>query len=469
MIRQTFLRSVATMFLASALFSCGDVKRPVEPVSRSYISRTGAAPAGLIPIAGGWVVDAQAVVVLKSNVAISDFLTRNQLTQVVVVRVGQTDYILVERHGLPVDELVNSLRLQENDVESADYNHALEAPEYEGTPMSFDDQNGTLTSTNYNQQRFLGIIRQPEALTVATGFGARVAILDTGVDAGHPGWSSPPTSMELGLDWTILPPGPRAEETADDVDQDGDGSPHEAHGHGTHVAGIVHLTAPGATLIPIRVLSDDGWGTSIGLAGGIVDAMTRQANIINMSLGLGQDVEIVRDAVDLAIQHGIGVVASAGNSPSGIDQYPASYHGVVSVTAVDRYDHVASFANHGTRVRMSAPGVGVISLYARAPGHGSYALGNGTSMAAPFAAGAAALVLSNQDGLTGVVATEMVINSSTPIDDLNPSVAGLIGHGRVDLRAPLQGEWVPLDPPDDEVFPSPSPSPSGYPTIKPKP
>jgi hypothetical protein len=90
-------------------------------------------------------------------------------------------------------------------------------------------------------------------------------------------------------------------------------------------------------------------------------------------------------------------------------------------------------------------------------------------MAAPFAAGAAALVLSNQDGLTGVVATEMVINSSTPIDDLNPSVAGLIGHGRVDLRAPLQEEWVPLDPPDDEVFPSPSPSPSGYPTIKPKP
>jgi subtilisin family serine protease len=327
--------------------------------------------------------------------------------------------------------------------------------------MSFDDQNGTLTSAEYGEQPQLDCIHIHEALAITGGAGTRIAILDTGIDAGHPGWAG--TRIVIGKDFSVRPPGPRADETADNDDFDHDGQPHEAFGHGTHVAGIAHLVAPQSTLIPIRVLNDDGWGTTVGLANGILNAIALQADVINMSLGLTRDAPMVRHAVEHALSLGIGVVASAGNNATREDQYPASYPGVSSVTAVDEDDRLAPFAGRGPNVDVSAPGVRVVSLFARGPGRGLYASGNGTSMAAPFLAGAAALFRSTQPDLYGLYAAEVVVGSSTPIDDLNPTVVGQIGQGRVDLRSALV-----VDPPLDDVI-YPLPPPSGRPQIKPRP
>lgn len=467
MIRHASLRGVSIVFMAALLSSCGEMKRPVEPGTTTHFSRpTGAASSNLVDVSGHMVIDGQAVMVLNRGLSASDFLARNQLTQLGLARVDDTEYTLVGRSDMSASALVEFLRGQENDVFSVDFNYGIESPEGGGQPMSFDDQNGTLSAASYNLQPQLDRIHLAEAHAITNGAGVRVAILDTGVDANHPGWYRTP--MVLGSDFSGDQPGPRADETADNEDFDGDDSPHEAYGHGTHIAGIVRLTSPGATLIPIRVLNDDGWGSTFGLICGIAEAIQLEADVINMSLGLTEDVPYVRNAVESAVQHGIGLVASAGNKASAIDQYPASYPGVVSVTAVTASDVLAPFASYGTHVSISAPGVNVVSLYAQTPEDhaGDYALGNGTSMAAPFVAGAIALAMSTGQAESGALAAEYVIGVSTPIDPLNPTRTGLIGEGRVDLRAAAGG----LTAEDDDAIPLPwpSPSPGGFPTIKPK-
>jgi subtilisin family serine protease len=462
MIRQAPLRGVATLLLAALLSSCGETRRPVVPTTSSSIPRSIAGRTDLVPVGDVFAVDGQAVVVLNPSATLSGFLNRYQLSELQTVVIDQTEYLLVQSAGIKAADLVGLLG-RDLEVASVDYNYALQAPEYEGTPMSFDDQNGTLTSAEYGEQEQLDRIHIHEALAITGGAGTRIAILDTGIDAGHPGWAG--MRIVMGKDFSVRPPGPRADETADDDDFDHDGQTHEAFGHGTHVAGIARLVAPQSTLIPIRVLNDDGWGTTVGLASGILQAVAMQADVINMSLGLTRDVPMVRHAVEHAMSRKIGLVASAGNNATRDEQYPANYPGVFSVTAVDDDDRLAPFAGRGPSVDVSAPGTRVISLFARGPGRGLYASGSGTSMAAPFLAGAAALFKSVQPGFDGSLAAEVVVNSSTPIDDLNPTVVGQIGRGRVDLRSALGDNAPPEELP---IYPRPSPSPGGFPHIKPK-
>jgi subtilisin family serine protease len=423
---------VLTAVSAIALLSCGG-HAPYSTAPR--VGGSHSAVESTITVQGGSGVPRDVIVVLAEGIAISSFLQQYNLIEVEELTIEGTTYRLVQSQGpVKAEDLVDLLR-KDGGVELVTLNHVVGAPEFDGEPMSFDDGDGRATSQGYLSQPLLSRLNAEAANAVSNGAAIRVAILDTGIDRGHPVWAG--TTIVPGSDFSILPHGTSPDDVADGDDGDGDGLVDEAFGHGTHVAGIVHLVAPGTTLIAIKVLDDEGWGTCFGLAAGIMNAIKLGAGVINMSLGLTESNPMVAHAVRFAASRGLALVASAGNRASLEPQYPASYPGVYSVTAVDDHDLLATFANRNPMVAVSAPGVEVISLFPTKSALGLYAAGDGTSMAAPFMSGATALVLAARPDLDGLEAGARVAQTATPIDDLNPAVRGLIGHGRVDLLAPL--------------------------------
>lgn len=251
-------------------------------------------------------------------------------------------------------------------------------------------------------------VKAPAFWARSVGAGVRVAVLDTGA-TNHPD-----------LVW----------EAGRDV-VSGDNDPTDAgptrlddpgRFHGTHVAGTVGArannsvgvvgVAPGAALVPVRVLDGDGGGTISQVVKGIlwasgatVDGVTNPApvQVITMSLsGQGACASTIASAVDYARSRGIVVIAAAGNTASDAAGYvPANCPGVIAVGATDVGGARATFSNLGSTVDISAPGVGVLSTSASRPagGQDQYRPLDGTSMAAPAVAGAAALLAST--GLDG--------------------------------------------------------------------
>ncbi len=313
-----------------------------------------------------------------------------------------------------VDSLVEALRADPR-VVVAEPNFAAGAPEARkrtvwavGTPGQFTAQWAPAS---------LGLAA---AHGLATGQGTRVAVLDTGVDASHPA-----------LAGRLLP-------GRDFVDDDNDpsevgGVNNGAYGHGTHVAGLVALAAPGAQIMPLRVLDTNGEGNVWVLAEALLHAVDPDgvpttpdgARIINLSLGTLQRTDILDlvtrlvscddsddddeeadpdDQVPLDdpgyqgdkdrcnVLGSAVVVAAAGNSGSDTEkQYPAAEGapGTLAVAASTQAGGLAGFSNRGSWINLAAPGEGITSLV---PG-GGYASWSGTSMAAPLVAGLAALLL----------------------------------------------------------------------------
>lgn len=257
---------------------------------------------------------------------------------------------------------------------------------------------------------------------VGDGSGVRVAVLDTGVDLNHPLLA---TKLARRGDGHVL--------GRDFVDDDED--PSEAGGradlgwgHGTHVAGLVALAAPGARLMPVRVLDRAGRGNAWVLAEALAWAVDPDGNpatddgahIINLSLGSTQPTELLSSVVELANcefdddeededdefddegfdddrercaqGHGAVVLAAAGNDGSAQTRiFPAAegVEGARAVAATTPSNTLAAFSNSGRWISLAAPGEAIVSSV---PG-GGWGTWSGTSMAAPLAAGVAALVM----------------------------------------------------------------------------
>jgi subtilisin family serine protease len=176
----------------------------------------------------------------------------------------------------------------------------------------------------------------------------------------------------------------------------------DPNGHGTHLAGIVAATAgngrggsgiaPGVRILPVRVLDAQGAGYSSHVAAGIVWATDNGAAVINLSLGGPIASGAQQEAIAYAVSRGVLVVGAAGNNhgTGGVDvaQYPAAFADVLAVAAVTPESQPATFSTRGDYVDLAAPGTMITSTY---PGD-RYASFSGTSMAAPFVAGAAALL-----------------------------------------------------------------------------
>lgn len=179
------------------------------------------------------------------------------------------------------------------------------------------------------------------------------------------------------------------------------------NGHGTHVAGIAAAATNNANgvaglgfdaaIVPVKVANAGGAATYAAMANGIVWAAQRGARAVNMSIGGSGYSQTLCDAVTTAIGSGTLVVASAGNDASSAPNYPAACPGAVGVAATDSSDRPASFSNFGKpNVFVSAPGVLVYSTY-----KGSiYQSMSGTSMAAPFVTGLAALLFAQDPART---------------------------------------------------------------------
>jgi thermitase len=232
----------------------------------------------------------------------------------------------------------------------------------------------------YPQQWGLSIVSAPAAWDTTVGTGTIIAIVDTGIDISHPDLSD-----RIVAGYNTLTDSPDA------VDD---------NGHGTRMAGIAAATgfnylgiigvAPNAWLMPIKSLDSTGAGTYADVAQGIVYATDHGARVINLSLGGAVDSSTLLTAVTYALDHGIVLVAAAGNDGFSVQAYPAAYPGVIAVAATDAGDSAATFSNYGPWISLAAPGVGILTTDLG----GGYIDSTGTSPASPFVAGAAALLLS---------------------------------------------------------------------------
>lgn len=223
-----------------------------------------------------------------------------------------------------------------------------------------------------------------------TGNGVKVAIIDSGVDYTHPDLAG---RYKGGWDY---------------VNNDSD--PMDDNGHGTHVAGTVAAVinnegiigvAPEVDIYALKVLNSSGSGSFSNIIKAVEWCVDNGIQITNNSYGSSGDPgTTVKLAFDNAYASGVLHVAAAGNSgrANGTGDnvgYPAKYASVVAVAATDSKDARGSFSSTGPAVELAAPGVSILSTV---PG-GGYATWNGTSMASPHAAGAAALVIAS--GVTG--------------------------------------------------------------------
>ncbi len=236
-----------------------------------------------------------------------------------------------------------------------------------------------------------------------------------------------------------------------------EGDPMDDLGHGTHVAGIVGAVgnngigvagvAWNVKLMALKFLDSQGEGTDAGAIECINYARQQGVRIINSSWG-GLDFNpLLGEAIEEANAEGIYFVASAGNESRNNDDqpnYPASYAypNVVSVTATDRRDGLAVFANYGeTEVELAAPGVGIHSTYFRSDS--DYRALSGTSMAAPFVSGSLALLVSRFPEESMATNLNRLYSSTDTLDSLARRCR--VG-GRLDLGRALQTELpMPLN------------------------
>ena len=266
-----------------------------------------------------------------------------------------------------------------------------------------------------------------------TGSGVEVAVLDTGAPVSNYG-----VAIHTDLPVTVID----ANNGLGTVDGDS---------HGTHVAGIIGAdgnngiggsgVAPDAQIYSIKVLDDNGGGTSDTILAGIQAAIEADVDIINMSLGSGWYSDLEADIVKDAYEAGIAVFCAAGNDAAGAVCYPAGYDGAIAVAALDTNSHQASFSNYGSHIRYSAPGVNIVSTGIASDDH-SFIIDNqyyrymsGTSQATPVVAGTAAVLWNVVEG----EGTEKVDNLLALMDKSCDKVTGTgLGKGCVSLVKALK-------------------------------
>ncbi len=321
--------------------------------------------------------------------------------------------------------------------------------------------------TGYVQQDADNLVRASSARTVETGDGAVVAIIDSGIDPNHalfdghlvPGYDFLLEQAGDASEWSVLDQSSMAilgQSSmailgSDDVlvinqssmailgnnqinQLDPTAIP-EAFGHGTMVAGIVHLVAPEAKIMPLRVFDGDGRANVFDVVRAIYYAVDHGATVINMSFSLEIPSQELITAMDYADQNGVSVVASVGNEGLESMVFPAGLCNVFGVGSTDTGDYVSAFSNLGNDlVTLAAPGENVITVY---PG-GGWAGASGTSFAAPWVSGAVALLADAKgDGTAGSVGFSQVDNALSYADPIFGSGAAKCGDGRVDIRAAL--------------------------------
>lgn len=336
------------------------------------------------------------------------------------------DAFLLEKETDDSSAFVQTLQSSPGVVEAA-AEDVVVIPELPTSQLTFAFDLGPDPMGYWNQTALLQV-NLGSAHASAIGRGVRVAVLDTGVNANHSDLVGRCVAGYNAID-PSLPP--------DDVPALPDaeisifGQRDSGAGHGTMIAGIIALVAPGAEIMPVKVLSADGTGREADVVEGIRWAIRNGADVINMSFGSPSASRAVARAILAARVSGAVLVASAGNDSSDAPHSPAALHGVLSVTSVEEDNVKSPWASYGSTVDLVCPGSGIRSAY----WDGGYATWSGTSFAAAFVSGAAALVRELRPHGAGNRVKNVLTRTATSVDDLNPDYAGLLGRGLLNIEA----------------------------------
>ena len=245
----------------------------------------------------------------------------------------------------------------------------------------------------------------------ATGTGVIVAVIDTGIDPTHPAFkgvlvsgydftrnangASEKSDVTASPNMSNARPGQVSQSTVALLDQstvallDGNGG-YDSFGHGTMTAGLVHLVAPTAQIMPLKAFGSDGTGYASDVLRAIYYAAKNGADVLNMSFDFSTSSPELANAISYAQKKGVICVAAAGNDGKNTQVYPAALPGVIDVASTNNYDVQSSFTNYGAPpVKLAAPGEAIMAPYP----WGTYAAAWGTSFSTPLVAGTAALML----------------------------------------------------------------------------
>lgn len=278
-------------------------------------------------------------------------------------------------------------------------------------------------------------LQTPLAWELTSGqLGVLVAMIDSGIDLNHPEFAG---RIVAGYDYV----------NSDPVPQDD-------NGHGTHIAGLVAAagnnglgvagTAWGVRLLVYKALNSQGTGSATAIAQAVNDAVNRGAGIITLSLSLSASSTVLQNALQSAYAAGAVIVASSGNQ-SGAVTFPAAYPEVIAVGATTHWDDWAGYSNYGPPLDVAAPG-GVSTDQILSTGlNGSYTSLYGTSMAAPYVAGVAALMRSVAPQLSNSTVAGILRNTADKVGTF-PYSGGrndYLGYGRVNAAKAVRQALSP--------------------------
>ena len=319
----------------------------------------------------------------------------------------------------------------------------------------------------YSRQSYLRIIDAPEAWDKSKGnSNVLIAVLDTGVESSHID-----LSPKLLQGCNVL--GSASQDSCSSNTEDG-------HGHGTGVAGTAAASTDDSKgvsgvcwycrVLPVKVLTDGGGGTVEDMVQGLMFVRNYAQNnsskrvIVNLSLGRecnsSGPTRAEQDAINMAWNSGILIVASSGNTGNTQRQCPASADNVISVSATTNADTKASFSSYGSFVDLAAPGVSIYNAIGTLDVPGSYyTYWSGTSFSSPIVSGIAGLVWSADMSLTNAEVEEILKDSA---ENIGPSI--YFGEGRVNADLAVS---LALGSASPQPTPAPTASPTSPPTAPP--
>lgn len=275
-----------------------------------------------------------------------------------------------------------------------------------------------------DQQYALSMLNVDEAQKLAGKNKVTVAVIDQGIDRNHPE-----------LKGSLLP----SYNAANPM------NPAAPDFHGTHVAGIIAAKKdngiggygmnPNVNLLSIDVFDGQYYSSDYTIAQGILYAIEKGAQVINMSLGGGYPSLVLEEAVKKAIEKGIVVVAASGNDGDDYASYPAAFEGVISVGSTNSSKKLSYYSTYGASVDLVAPGEDIYAPFYDAAKKSTFARLSGTSMATPVVAGAASLLLSKHPSLTPAQVEYILEQTATDMGDSGFDIK--YGNGQVNPVAAL--------------------------------
>jgi len=375
--------------------------------------------------------------------------------------------------GQTVDEAINELSF-DPDVEYVEPNFIFtkQSVGVQGEAMSFDEirslSHVEASSSNNFTQASSDVFDAAAAWEISSNsdYQPVVAVIDSGVDYNHYVFQA---TDAIWINEDEIP--------NNGIDDDGNGfiddvrgwnfaaftnDPMDDDNHGTHVAGIVlgmtqnifvneeELLPAKLKIMPLKFLDSNGVGSTSAAISAINYAVNNGATILNNSWGGSEFSKSLHDAMVTAYNSKVSFVAAAGNATNNNDTaptYPASYSipNVLSIAATEDSDNLAFFSNYGANtVHVGSPGHNILSTLP----NDSFGISSGTSMAAPFVAGLAALLAVEESEISGFQMKEVIFEQSNAISGLSGKVASSGRINALDSIEYVQGNSLSSDQPN---------------------